>query len=208
MSGMSFQEMLDTFLVVTAQEGNLSKVAELLSKGARVDAREQGYTPLLVAAQYGHTEVCELLLANGSDLEEKMPDTLFTALHYAALYGHQSLLQLLLSQNADMNSRSRLEATPLLLASQEGHVAFVVTLLLAWADPLLPAGDGALPIHVAAQENQSEVVRILIDYGGCNPDQVKQSMYPLSNRYHHSLFVARHGGLWADTTDDRRLWRS
>ena len=39
MSGMSFQEMLDTFLVVTAQEGNISKVAELLSKGVRVDAR-------------------------------------------------------------------------------------------------------------------------------------------------------------------------
>merc|ERR1719295_1791570 len=29
----------------------------LLSQGARVEARDQGYTPLLAAAEFGHTEV-------------------------------------------------------------------------------------------------------------------------------------------------------
>ena len=50
--------------------GEIDKVTILLAMGARVDAREQDFTPLLAAAQFGHTEVCQLLLANGSDLEE------------------------------------------------------------------------------------------------------------------------------------------
>ena len=62
MSGKSFQEKLDTVLVVMAARGDARKVEELLAQGGRVDAREQGFTPLLAAAQNGHTEVCELLL--------------------------------------------------------------------------------------------------------------------------------------------------
>ena len=73
---------------------------------------------MLSAAHKGHTEVCELLLVNGSDLEERDPRTLSTALHLAAVHGHQSLLELLLSHKADVNSRDRIGATPLHSASQ------------------------------------------------------------------------------------------
>ena len=41
-------------LVDAAADGDASMVEILLSQGARVDAREQGFTPLLVAAKYGH----------------------------------------------------------------------------------------------------------------------------------------------------------
>ena len=64
---------------------------------------------------------------------------------------------------------------PLTAASQEGHLASVVTLLQAGADPLLPDDDGALPIHFAAQKNHPEVVKILIEQGGCSPDQVRHT---------------------------------
>ena len=75
MSGKSFQEMMDTVLVTMAANGDARKVAELLSQGGRVDAREQGFTPLLVAAQEGHTEVCKLLLETGkANVKEKTPD--------------------------------------------------------------------------------------------------------------------------------------
>ena len=137
------------------------------------------------AADKGHTEVCELLLANGSDLEERTSSTLQTALHLAATYGHQSLLELLLSHKADVNSRDRTGSTPLHLASQEGHLASVVALLQAGADPLLPAIDGALPIHKAAQHNHTEVVRILIESTKCSPDQVRH-VTPLQSIDHRS----------------------
>ena len=248
MSGMSFQEMLDIVLVTIAGRGDARKVLELLSQGARVDARDQGFTPLLAAAQFGHTEVCkllletgkanieetgpyghtalriaankghsstvamllsqgarvdsrdeegntpllaaaqeghtevcELLLANGSDLEVKSPKTRFTALIYAALNGDQSLLQLLISHKADVNSGDGREGTPLHCASQEGHLASVVTLLQAGADPLLPHSNGGLPIHFAATKNHHEVVRILIEQGGCSPDQVRHTYNAVSD---------------------------
>ena len=60
-----FKSRMGAALVSAAAEGDASTVAMLLSQGARVDAREQSFTPLLVAAQFGHTEVCELLLAKG-----------------------------------------------------------------------------------------------------------------------------------------------
>ena len=129
---------------------------------------------MLCSAQFGHTKVCELLLANGSDLEERDPRTLQTALHLAAVYGHQNLLELLLSHKADVNSRSRTGFTPLHLASQEGHLASVVALLQAGADPLLPSIDGCP--HAAAGHNHPEVVRILIEQGGCSIDQVRDSV--------------------------------
>ena len=57
-------------LVYASAKGEIDKVTILLAMGARVDVRGQGFTPLLAAARFGHTEVCQLLLANGSDLEE------------------------------------------------------------------------------------------------------------------------------------------
>ena len=73
---------------------------------------------------------------NGSDLEERSPKRLFTALHLAALYGHHGVLQLLLSHEADVNSRDKTESTPLHAASQGGHLAAVMLLLQEGANPL------------------------------------------------------------------------
>ena len=71
----SFAEKLknrmDSALVDAAADGDASMVEILLSQGARVDAREQGFTPLLVAAQYGNFEVgvstllCDISLLSG-----------------------------------------------------------------------------------------------------------------------------------------------
>ena len=129
---------------------------------------------LLEAAEDGSVTMCRLLLAAGCDVEERTPKALQTPLHKAAINGHEKIVKLLLFHKADVNSRSKIEQTPLHLASQEGHLASVVALLQAGADPLLPSIDGALPIHLA--RNHPEVVRILIEQGGCSIDQVRDSV--------------------------------
>ena len=144
----------------------------LLSKGARVDTKnKQGFCPLTAAARRRHTEVCELLLANGSDPEVMWPRPVVPLLHRAAATGYLGLVQLLLSYKGNINSMDRLGGTPLLCACQEGQVASVTTLLQAGADPMLPDLRGSFPIHIAAQCNRMEVVRILLEHGCC-PDQV------------------------------------
>ena len=89
-------------IVQAAAAGDASKVEMLLSQGARVDAREQGFTPLLVAAQYGHTEVCKLLLETGkANVKETTPDG-FTPLLLAAQKGHTEVCELLLANGSDL----------------------------------------------------------------------------------------------------------
>ena len=46
----------------------------VILQGARQDAGERGFTPLLVAAQRGHIEVCKLMLKTGeANMKETTP---------------------------------------------------------------------------------------------------------------------------------------
>ena len=180
----------NTALNLAATKGNASTVALLLSKGAKVDTKNNDdFTPLLAAVDKGHTEVCELLLAADSDVEESELKAQFTPLHFAAIHGYEKIIQLLLSHKAEVNSRDRIESTPLFCASQEGHAACVVTLLQAGADPMLFDEDGYLPIHLAADNNHPEVVRILIEEGECSPDQVRHTALQSLDRLFNSFLI-------------------
>ena len=63
--------MLDEQLGEEAREGNVRKVAELLSLGANVNASlDDVFKPLLGAALNGHLEVCKLLLSKGASVSK------------------------------------------------------------------------------------------------------------------------------------------
>ena len=118
-----------TALIQAGLGGHASTVALLLSKGARPDVRDQGYTPLLIAAQRGHTVVCELLLRKGkANIEDTTPDG-STALKLAAGEGFVSTVELLLSKGANVSTKDNKGFTPLLIAAKYGH-AEVCELLL------------------------------------------------------------------------------
>ena len=131
----------------------------------------QGATPLLVAAINGHADICGLLLAHGSNVNEVDPLTKVTALHVAASYGHNASVEALLSWGAEVDPQDHAGLTPLHAACQEGHLLCVLTLLKAGANPTLPDHQGFLPIHSAAGRNRVEVVKTLLERG-CSPDIV------------------------------------
>ena len=130
MSGKSFQEMLDTVLVVMASMGDARKVADLLAQGGRVDARYQGFTPLLAAAQNGHTEVCKLLLETGkANVKETSPKG-FTPLLLAAQNGHTEVCELLLANGSDLEEKDPVtQYTALHKAAIHGHESLLQLLL-------------------------------------------------------------------------------
>ena len=152
--------------------GDLKGVLVALAQGGRVAMRNpQGFSPLIAAAQNGHTDVCSLLLAHGSNVNEMEPETKDTVLHYAAGGGHESLVEVLLAWGANIDPQSHTGDTPLHAACQEGHLACVITLLKTGARVSSPCNQGSLPIHAAAKRNRVEIVRTLLDHG-CNPDMV------------------------------------
>ena len=152
--------------------GDIRGVISALAQGGRVTLRNpQGATPLLAAAKNGHTDICGLLLAHGSNVNEVVPHTQQTALHLAAMEGHNTSVEALLSWGAEVNPQDYLGLTPLHAACQEGHLLCVLTLLKAGASIFLPINDGMLPIHIAAKENKVAIVSVFLEHG-CSLDAV------------------------------------
>ena len=169
---MESESTLDAELFIASVDGDLDGVMAALAQGGRVTVRNHaGVTPLLAAAQTGHTDICGLLLAHGSNVNEVDPDTKDTALYYAALHGNNAIVEALLSWRADVNPQNHIGFTPLHAACQEGHMLCVQTLLKAGASLTLPSDSGKLPIHTAARENRVEVISTLLKRG-CSPDMV------------------------------------
>ena len=77
----------DEKLYVSSFNGDIEGVMEALAQGGRVSMRSfDGFTPLSAAAQKGHTDICGLLLAHGSDVYDRDPGgwtPLLTAAHNA-----------------------------------------------------------------------------------------------------------------------------
>ena len=170
----------DAMLFDSSIAGDKGGVIAALAEGGRVTVSGPcGVTPLLAAALEGHTDICGLLLAHGSDVNAMHHIEKRTALHYSAIKGQNNLVEALLSWGAEVNQQDYFGSTPLHAACQEGHLLCVFTLLKAGASITLPDDQGSLPIHLAAGSNRVEIVRTLLEHG-CSPDTVgwKQNWRP------------------------------
>ena len=109
-------------LLKAAAEGSISRCRQLLASGCDGgEVNSNGVTPLLIAAYFGHTDVCQLLLDHGElNLEERDPLG-NTALMLAAMTGRESTVALLLSRGASVEMRNKKGVTPLLAALGKGH---------------------------------------------------------------------------------------
>ncbi|XP_016322437.1 ankyrin repeat and SAM domain-containing protein 1A-like [Sinocyclocheilus anshuiensis] len=102
-------------------------------------------TPLHCAAQYGHTQVVQLLLEELTD--PTMRNNKFeTPLDLAALYGRLEVVKLLLSAHPNLLSSNTKKHTPLHLASRNGHLAVVEVLLASGVDLNYQVRTGRLEI--------------------------------------------------------------
>ena len=67
---------------------------------------------LHLAAQGGHKEIAELLIAAGADVNAKNKYGT-TPLHKAAFYGHKEIAELLIANGVDVNAKKNNGRTPL-----------------------------------------------------------------------------------------------
>ncbi len=102
-----------------------------------------GWTPLHLAAFFGHTPVATLLLDRGADLAAISRNRIENQpLHAAVANGQASVAALLLDRGADPDAVSR-GWTPLRLATENDNQDLVELLLARGANPENASGSGA-----------------------------------------------------------------
>ena len=105
-------------LITSALIGDMLAAAELLDRGALIDASDHnGRTPLIEAAFGGHQEVVVLLLHRGAAVNARDADG-WTALMEAASKGRNEMVRLLLSYGADPLAKDNNGWTALKLAAR------------------------------------------------------------------------------------------
>ena len=93
----------DVKLFNSSFDGDLEGVMAALAQGGSVAWRDcRGFTPLLTAAQNGHTDICGLLLTHGSDVSDRTHQGT-TSMITAAQKGHTDICGLLLAHGSDVN---------------------------------------------------------------------------------------------------------
>ena len=150
-------------------EGSLEVLELLLEKGADVNAcNKWRETPLLIAANNGHSDAVRALLRNGAD-PALCSEAGWSALTFAAHKGYDEIVSSLLHAGAPVNCRVTEDlSTPLHKAcagSKTGHLSAVHMLLDGDADVHALNKWRETPLLTAANHGQCEAVEALLDYG-------------------------------------------
>lgn len=158
-------------LLHQVQKGSLKGIIEMLKAGANVDgSSEVGTAPLFLAANRGRTDVLQLLIDNGADLDAPSSLDNFadgfsgslpfaegpTPLHGALASESLDAIRLLLAAGADPDLADSKGCTPLMMACLK-YSRTKKFVLMAVTDL---KGDTAL--HIAANFNAPELLGLLL----------------------------------------------
>ena len=147
-----------------ALNGKLEKAKALLKVNPDLVFSQKSYasqTPLHLAAEYGHKDVAELLLANKAQVEAKAYGG-WTPLLNAVVGGHKDLVELLLANKAAVNVEDDAGRTPLHVAAENGYTEIAELLLASKADVNAKNRDGDAPLHIAAAFGPKDMVELLL----------------------------------------------
>eukprot|EP00903_Cladosiphon_okamuranus_P011472 g10805.t1 len=202
-----------------AFQGNVHLLEALLST-SRVDIDEReddGSTPLIVAAQEGHTRVTRALLHAGASVYLAC-DSGWTALMASSSKGHLAIVKLLASAGAKIGAvdccdytalnavvefligagsrvhcPDNLGLSPLHRAALNGHLAVVKLLASAGAELDAADNDGDSALNLASNNGHSAVVKFLAGAGAgleCPDSDGKGPLHKASQAGHVAVVNA------------------
>jgi ankyrin repeat protein len=176
------------------KQGNLEEVERrLLQDPVLIHAKENGLSPILVAAYHHEPAIASFLadktvaitifeaaatgkinnvirlLAREPNLVNAFSDDGFQPLGLACFFGHYDVAEYLVKAGAGINSRTNngLKAAPIQSAAAGRHRKIVKMLLENGADPNIREQGGYTSLHAAAENGDEETIRTLL-FGGAD----------------------------------------
>ncbi|TMG25669.1 MAG: ankyrin repeat domain-containing protein [Chloroflexi bacterium] len=153
--------LLDIFEASTV--GRADRVGELLDEGVSpATVSPDGFTPLHLAAFFGHPETVRLLLDRGAEVDPVSDNDLrVRPLNSAAAGGHGKVVGLLLQHGAAVDGPEGAGFTPLHVAAENGDVESARLLLAAGANPERRTDDGRTAADMASERGHTGVLVLL-----------------------------------------------
>src|SRR5215204_4022065 len=174
LADLLFDAGVEPGLHEAAAIGDSSRVRAALDRDpALLDTDSpEGFTPLALAAHFGHLDVMRLLIDRGADVNRVATHRLAVTPLHAALFGRQvGAALLLIERGADVtlarggSGWKRAGWTPLHYAASMGFSTLVQPLLDRGADRSRADEDGKTPLDVAIDANHTGIVDVLRSRG-------------------------------------------
>ena len=182
-SSLSCSSVSGDAFIDAAKNGSVGVVTNMIACGCDLNARGnvgsffKNVTALMMAAQAGHTDVVEILLAAGAGVDlgatYDAGNVLFpggihneTALIFAASQGHVAIVEALIAAGADINLSHSYGASPLINAAFYGQIAVVQVLITKGANLSSQDWQGYTALMYAANFGHASVVTALLTAPG------------------------------------------
>ena len=147
-----------------AKSGDTDEVAALLSMDNRLTRTfdADGWSPLHLAAHYGHAATVDLLLHNNAPVDLRSTNAMTNTALHAALAGRQvKVAKILLDAGADANAQQHGGWTPLHSAAASGDREAIDLLLARGAKPQLANDAGVTPAAFARERGHGQIADYL-----------------------------------------------
>lgn len=158
------QEMVDAATV-----GDEMRLREMLEDDVSLANvySQDGWTPLHLAAHFGHTNAVRWLLDAGADVRARSKNDLANQPLHAAAAGSASveLLTLLLDAGAEVNARQRGGFTPIQATAQNGNLAATQLLLARGADAQARTDNDQTALSFALEGGHDAIASLLREHG-------------------------------------------
>ena len=146
--------------------GEIERVERTLDASTINTYSADGWTPLHLAAFFGHPKITEMLLAQDADVTARSRNPNGNTPLHAALAANQKLVAgLLIGSGADLNAADAAGWRPLHLAAANNSLDVMKTLIAQGADVGVTNGEGLTALALAQKSNHREAVALLQRHG-------------------------------------------